>query len=151
MKPWENSGLRGCPSAGSLEVRRIVPGSCIGSSRKPLKLNRLLDSALHPSHRFARSVRKAFIVHEESSSYRGQIRIHCKSIPNKLSKFRGIFGGISPTEHRQNPRNPAIYREIPPMQNNLITHSYCICWNSVAVMFELRCSGFELRCSGIGR
>ena len=47
------------PSAGSLEVRRIAVGSCIGSSRKLFGLNRLHDSALRPSGRFARSVRKA--------------------------------------------------------------------------------------------
>src|ERR1022692_1508721 len=62
--------------AGSLEVREIVPSSCIGSSRKPLRLNRLLDSTLSPSRRFARSVRQAFIVHEESVSYERPIPPH---------------------------------------------------------------------------
>jgi hypothetical protein len=42
---------------------------------------------------------------------------------------------------------PAISRHIPPLQNNSGTHSLCNCWNSVAVLFELRCSEFELGCS----
>jgi hypothetical protein len=68
VKPWENSRLE-TTRAGSRDVRGTAPRSCTDSSRKLFGLNRLLDSALRPSRRFARSVRKAFIVHEESVSY----------------------------------------------------------------------------------
>src|ERR1039457_5513797 len=44
-------------------------------------------------------------------------------------------------------RNPAKSGEIRPLQNNSETHTLWNCWNSVAVMFELRCSEFELGCS----
>jgi hypothetical protein len=33
------------------------------------------------------------------------------------------------------------------LQHNSEKHNICNCWNSVAVMFELRCSEFELDCS----
>jgi hypothetical protein len=46
-------------TAGSWDVRGIAPSSRIGSSRKLLRLNKLQDSALRPSRRFARSAQKA--------------------------------------------------------------------------------------------
>ena len=68
------------------------------------------------------------------------LKINCAQIgPN--------FGVLGRDKTRQKPRNPAIYREIPPMQNISPPHSLWNCWNSLAVMFELRCSKFELHCS----
>src|ERR1039458_6391510 len=48
---------------------------------------------------------------------------------------------------RQTPPSAAIRREQQPLQNIGPSHNCWNCWNSIAVMFELRCSEFELFCS----
>src|SRR5664279_3351429 len=45
------------------------------------------------------------------------------------------------------PPKTALHRAL---QNIPLPHTACNCWNSVAVMFELRCSKVELRCSESG-
>src|ERR1019366_430172 len=85
------------------DVRGTAPRSCIGSSRNLFGLNRLQDSALRPSRRFARSARKAFTFHEESVSYRRPITRHCKAIPHKQCRVSSNLGAIKPAKHRHPP------------------------------------------------
>src|ERR1019366_3188056 len=82
---WSRPRRRPSVEEGSLEVRRIYPSSCINSSRKLFGLNRLLDPALRPSRRFARSVRKALTVHEESVSY---VRLYFAALQIKFRTMR---------------------------------------------------------------
>ena len=87
-----------------MDVRRLAPSSRIGSLRKLFGLNRLLDSALRPSRRFARGVRKALTVHEESVSYERPILQHCKSIPHRLGQVSSNLGAIRTAKNRLRPR-----------------------------------------------
>ena len=48
---------------------------------------------------------------------------------------------------REKSRKVAKGRERSRLQYKKKSHSHCNCWNSLAVMFELRCSKFELGCS----
>jgi hypothetical protein len=73
--------------------------------------------------------------------------VKSRGTENQFRTSRSNFGEFGRDKTRQNPPKPAIPRENPPLQNNFKTHNSCNCWNSVAVMFELRCSEFELGCS----
>src|ERR1039458_8404660 len=99
------------PSAGSLDVRRIAPRSCTGSSAKLLNRNKLQDCALRPSGRFVGSGRKAITVHEESVSYRRPILPYCKSIPHEQVQFRAILVATNPTRYHHLSRKVAKSRE----------------------------------------
>src|ERR1035441_11124068 len=66
---------------------------------------------------------------------------------NQFRTMRPEFRGIGRIKVAKESRKTAKNRETPRMQNNSRTHSRCNCWNSVAVMFDLRCSDFEFGCS----
>src|ERR1017187_9597547 len=107
----------------------------------------LQDSSRRPSRRFARSVRKALTVHEESISYKRFILPHCKSIPHEQVQFRAILVARSPTRYAHLSRKVAKGCDVLRLQYKKKSHSGWNCWNSTAVMFELCCSNFELFCS----
>src|ERR1035438_2776508 len=72
---------------------------------------------------------------------------HCKSIPHEQVQFRAILVARSPTRYAHLSRKVAKGCDVLRLQYKNKSHSDWNCWNSVAVMFELRCSEFELGCS----
>src|ERR1039458_10030806 len=74
---------------------------------------------------------------------------HCKSIPHEQVQFRAILVATNPTRYHHLSRKVATCRDMSRLQYKKKSHTHWNCWNSVAVMFELRCSVLELDCSDV--
>src|ERR1017187_794961 len=88
-----------------------------------------------------RRVRDGFTI-----SYKRPLPQHCKSIPHNQVEFRHIWDAINVIIFRDFPAFPGISWHCKIIRAHC---SYCNCWNSVAVMLELRCSASELGCSDV--
>src|ERR1035441_5686537 len=72
---------------------------------------------------------------------------HCKSIPHEQVQFRAILVATNPTRYHHLSRKVATCRDMSRLQYKKKSHTHWNCRNSIAVMFDLRCSKFELFCS----
>jgi hypothetical protein len=78
---------------------------------------------------------------------RRTLQINSAEVDRISWDFDGVGTAFSAANRLQNPPISTNIHEYPPLQDISVPHTVCNCWNSISVMFDLRCSEFELFCS----